>query len=77
MDRFGDKVTCSVAEAHLVVSTFFAQFLPFLINFFSTQIHRQKMDLNDDGVISQDEFLAACLRDEEINRSLAMFDNVF
>jgi len=37
----------------------------------------QKMDLNDDGVISQEEFLSVCLQDEDISRSLAIFNDVF
>ena len=75
MDLFGDKVTCSVVHIRVLFPLISFRFL--LIFLILVKIHRQKMDLNDDGVISQDEFLAACLRDEEINRSLAMFDNVF
>jgi len=37
----------------------------------------QKMDLNDDGVISQEEFLSVCLQDEDISRSLSIFNDVF
>ncbi|KAH0560290.1 Kv channel-interacting protein 2 isoform X1 [Cotesia glomerata] len=34
----------------------------------------EKLDLNHDGVITIEEFIESCLRDEVITRSLAMFD---
>lgn len=37
----------------------------------------QKLDLNGDGVVTLDEFLDACLHDEEIKRSMAVFDSCF
>ncbi|CAH2084922.1 unnamed protein product [Euphydryas editha] len=37
----------------------------------------QKMDLNRDGVLTMDEFLDCCLRDEEITRSMGVFDSNF
>ncbi|XP_049872808.1 Kv channel-interacting protein 4 isoform X1 [Pectinophora gossypiella] len=37
----------------------------------------QKMDLNRDGVLTLDEFLDCCLRDEEIIRSMGVFDSNF
>ncbi|KAM3964989.1 Kv channel-interacting protein 4 [Aphomia sociella] len=37
----------------------------------------QKMDLNRDGVLTLDEFLDCCLRDEEISRSMGVFDSNF
>jgi len=36
----------------------------------------QKMDTNQDGVISVEEFMECCRTDEEISKSLAMFDTV-
>ncbi|XP_077991997.1 calsenilin-like isoform X2 [Glandiceps talaboti] len=36
----------------------------------------QKMDLNRDGVITIDEFMDSCKRDENITKSMAMFDTV-
>lgn len=36
----------------------------------------QKMDVNEDGVISVDEFMDACTRDENIKKSMTMFDTV-
>ncbi|XP_006824229.2 Kv channel-interacting protein 4-like [Saccoglossus kowalevskii] len=36
----------------------------------------QKMDLNKDGVITIDEFMDSCKRDDNISRSMAMFDTV-
>lgn len=36
----------------------------------------QKMDVDQDGGISVDEFMAACVRDENISRSMTMFDTV-
>lgn len=35
------------------------------------------MDLNRDGVLTLDEFLDCCLRDEEISRSMGVFDSNF
>ncbi|XP_013173590.1 PREDICTED: Kv channel-interacting protein 4-like [Papilio xuthus] len=37
----------------------------------------QKMDLNRDGVLTLDEFLDCCLRDEDIIRSMGVFDSNF
>ncbi|KAF9804633.1 hypothetical protein SFRURICE_014541 [Spodoptera frugiperda] len=37
----------------------------------------QKMDLNRDGVLTLDEFLDCCLRDEDISRSMGVFDSNF
>ncbi|CAH0720139.1 unnamed protein product, partial [Brenthis ino] len=37
----------------------------------------QKMDVNRDGVLTIDEFLDCCLRDEEIIRSMGVFDSNF
>ncbi|XP_013134129.1 PREDICTED: Kv channel-interacting protein 4-like, partial [Papilio polytes] len=37
----------------------------------------QKMDLNRDGVLTLDEFLDCCLRDEDIVRSMGVFDSNF
>ncbi|GBP19181.1 Kv channel-interacting protein 4 [Eumeta japonica] len=37
----------------------------------------QKMDLNKDGVVTLDEFLECCLRDEDISRSMGVFDSNF
>ncbi|XP_014213046.1 Kv channel-interacting protein 1 [Copidosoma floridanum] len=34
----------------------------------------RKLDLNQDGVITIEEFMESCLKDEVITRSLAMFD---
>lgn len=33
-----------------------------------------KLDLNQDGVITIEEFLEACLKDDLVTRSLQMFD---
>jgi Ca2+-binding EF-hand superfamily protein len=33
-----------------------------------------KLDLNQDGVITIEEFLESCLKDDVIMRSLQMFD---
>lgn len=35
----------------------------------------QKFDLNADGVITIEEFLETCLKDENITKSLSMFDS--
>lgn len=42
----------------------------------SIQVDRvfKKLDLNQDGVITIEEFLEACLKDELITKSLEMFD---
>nr|CAD7266400.1 unnamed protein product [Timema shepardi] len=37
----------------------------------------QKMDLNKDGVVTLEEFLDCCMRDEDISRSMAVFDSAF
>ncbi|XP_063381868.1 Kv channel-interacting protein 1-like [Cydia fagiglandana] len=37
----------------------------------------QKMDLNRDGVVTLDEFLDCCVRDEDISRSMGVFDSTF
>ncbi|XP_055853092.1 Kv channel-interacting protein 1 [Episyrphus balteatus] len=34
----------------------------------------RKLDLNQDGIITVEEFLEACLRDDHMTRSLQMFD---
>ena len=34
------------------------------------------MDLNGDGVVSQDEFLETCLADGDITNSIVAFSNV-
>lgn len=34
----------------------------------------KKLDLNQDGVITIEEFLEACLKDDLITKSLEMFD---
>ena len=36
----------------------------------------QRMDLNGDGVVSQDEFLETCLADQSITDSIVQFSNV-
>ncbi|XP_007889627.1 Kv channel-interacting protein 1 isoform X2 [Callorhinchus milii] len=36
----------------------------------------QKMDKNKDGVVTIDEFIESCLQDENIMRSLQLFENV-
>lgn len=43
---------------------------------YSNQVDRvfKKLDLNQDGVITIEEFLEACLKDELITKSLEMFD---
>lgn len=35
----------------------------------------RKLDLNQDGIITMEEFLEACLKDDLVTRSLQMFDN--
>lgn len=35
------------------------------------------MDLNRDGVVTLDEFLDCCVRDEDISRSMGVFDSSF
>lgn len=44
--------------------------------YISIQVDRvfKKLDLNQDGVITIEEFLEACLKDELITKSLEMFD---
>ena len=34
------------------------------------------MDLNGDGVVSQDEFLETCMADHDITNSIVAFSNV-
>lgn len=36
----------------------------------------RKLDRNEDGIITIEEFLESCLKDEVITRSLQMFDTV-
>jgi Ca2+-binding EF-hand superfamily protein len=36
----------------------------------------QKMDINNDGLISIEEFMEACIKDENIFKSVTMFDTV-
>lgn len=45
-------------------------------HYYVTQVDRvfKKLDLNQDGVITIEEFLEACLKDELITKSLEMFD---
>jgi len=44
---------------------------------FIIQVDRvfRKLDLNQDGIITIEEFLEACLKDDLVTRSLQMFDN--
>uniref|UniRef100_A0A673HQ04 Kv channel-interacting protein 4 n=2 Tax=Sinocyclocheilus rhinocerous TaxID=307959 RepID=A0A673HQ04_9TELE len=35
----------------------------------------QKMDMNQDGVVTIDEFIDCCQKDENIMQSLKIFDN--
>jgi hypothetical protein len=35
----------------------------------------QKMDKNKDGVVTLDEFLECCRKDEDISSSMAVFDS--
>ncbi|XP_063221287.1 Kv channel-interacting protein 1-like [Bacillus rossius redtenbacheri] len=37
----------------------------------------QKMDINKDGVVTLEEFLDCCMSDEDIARSMAVFDSAF
>lgn len=37
----------------------------------------QKMDQNKDGVVTLEEFLDCCMRDEDISQSMAVFDSAF
>ncbi|KAG8317011.1 Kv channel-interacting protein 4 [Homalodisca vitripennis] len=37
----------------------------------------QKMDRNRDGVVTLEEFLESCTSDEEISRSMSVFDSSF
>lgn len=47
-----------------------------IINIHGFQVDRvfRKLDLNQDGVITIEEFLEACLKDDLVTRSLQMFD---
>jgi Ca2+-binding EF-hand superfamily protein len=36
----------------------------------------QKLDLNNDGVISRDEFFRACMQDETICESIAALNTI-
>ncbi|KAM8880915.1 Kv channel-interacting protein 4 [Synchiropus picturatus] len=40
------------------------------------EIFFQKMDKNEDGVVTMDEFIDSCQNDENIMRSMHLFDNV-
>ncbi|KAI8421575.1 hypothetical protein MSG28_009596 [Choristoneura fumiferana] len=40
-------------------------------------VQQKKMDLNRDGVVTLDEFLDCCVRDEDISRSMGVFDSSF
>lgn len=48
-----------------------------LIGNFWIRLNWQKMDLNQDGVVSLDEFIECCRNDETISRSMSMFDQSF
>lgn len=37
----------------------------------------QKMDINKDGLVSLEEFLECCKYDEEIKRSMSVFETTF
>lgn len=36
----------------------------------------QKMDMNQDGVVTLDEFISCCRSDEVISNSMIVFDNI-
>lgn len=36
----------------------------------------QKMDMNQDGVVTLDEFISCCRNDEVITNSMIVFDNI-
>lgn len=48
--------------------------------FYSARDHAnrvfQKLDLNQDGIVTFDEFIETCLKDENIMKSLAILDTV-
>lgn len=57
--------------------TLHTHFFYFLHNFFISFLWLfQKMDQNRDGVVSMEEFLVSCTKDETITRSICVFDSV-
>lgn len=41
-----------------------------------TLLGLQKMDMNQDGVVTLDEFISCCQNDEVITNSMTIFDNI-
>lgn len=68
-----DKKTRDQVTARLMLCDFFSLLTAAI---FQQQVDRvfKKLDLNQDGVITIEEFLEACLKDELITKSLEMFD---
>lgn len=50
--------------------------IPLKPNALTFQVDRvfRKLDLNQDGIITIEEFLEACLKDDLVTQSLQMFD---
>lgn len=71
--------TCSLQLKTLAVLWHTGTFIQFFkcVIFTLFQVDRvfRKLDLNQDGVITIEEFLEACLKDDLVTRSLQMFDN--
>lgn len=65
-----DQVIIEIGKHSLAVMLIWRVFSP------SSQVDRvfKKLDLNQDGVITIEEFLEACLKDDLITKSLEMFD---
>jgi hypothetical protein len=49
----------------------------FILLLFFVLFFLQKMDQNKDGVVTLEEFLDCCMRDEDISQSMAVFDSAF
>lgn len=73
----------SIISISLIVVSILFSFLFFLFCLRFTLIENsiiqvdrvfKKLDLNQDGVITIEEFLEACLKDDLITKSLEMFD---
>ena len=64
--------TCHLPNENAVVSKLISVSCESILSV----LHLQKMDQNHDGLVSMEEFLDCCSKDENITKSMSVFDSV-